>query len=298
MEWHLGLDGRQFSDLELEKQHLIQRTRPVTNADWQAIAAVALELIGLREAVRVGDPRLWRQAVSELNTLPLSPLNLPLPLWELYHEHPFEGVTLRMQDGQQVAVPGWSKLYYSWHSRRFAVHEDNTVKFFDATQVTGGESIRPPAAQTTILERLLWLQRSEKPMDFVVRTRQGTGVIVEGTNSFRLDQSGSLLVLNLGPDKRLEIVRLSDITSVVLANAEPKLMIDQLQQRLTASPFLPCHVVLLHGARHTIDKPQDVLITSGTLYLAERKGGSDVHETNGVLDIPWTWIERFETLPS
>jgi hypothetical protein len=139
----------------------------------------------VREAVRLGDPRIWRQAVSELDTLPLPPLNLPLPLWELHQAHPFEGVTLRMQDGQQIAVPDWSKLYYSRHSRWFALSEEKVVRFYDSTQVARGESMRPPAAQTAVLERLLWLQGAEKPVDFVVRTRQGRGFIARGSNSFR-----------------------------------------------------------------------------------------------------------------
>ena len=296
MDSQPGLEGRNFSDLEAQKQQFLQRTSPVTKADWQAFAAVILELIGLRAAVRVGDPRLWRQAVSELNTLPLSPLNLPLPLWDLYQTHPFEGVTLRMQDGQQVAVPDWSKLFYSWHSRWFAVSEEKIVQFFDATKVVGGDSIHPPAAQTTILERLLWLQQSEEPIDFVVRTRQGAGFIVEGPNSFKLDRSGSLLVLKRCPDQPVEILPLADITSVALTGDDPKLIIEQLQERQMATPFLPYHVVLLHGGRCSVARPQDVLITSEELFVAQGKGGAEVHDK--VVRIPLTWIERLEVLPS
>jgi hypothetical protein len=296
MEWRLGLDGRDFSDLEAQKQHIIQRTAPTTEEGWCALAALATEVIGLREVVRLGDPRLWRQAISELGTLPLPPLNLPLPLWDLYQTHPFEGVTLRMQDGQQVAVPSWSKLYYSWHSRWFALSEDKVVKFYDATQVAGGESIRPPAAQTTVLERLLWLQRAEKPVDFVVRTRQGRGFIVQGNNRFRLDQSGSLLIIKQCEDQPVEILYLSDIVSVVLASTEPKVLIEQLQQKLKATPFSPFHVVLLHGGSYTVGKSQDVLITSETLFLGQGREGSEVH--NKVLEIPISWIDRLEALPS
>lgn len=296
MDWYFGLDGRRLADLQIEKQHFIRRNAEVTEGEWRAFAAVALEVIGLREAVRLGDPRLWRQAVSEIEALPLPPLNLPLPMWDLYQAHPFVGVTLHMSDGQQVSVADWSNLYYSWHARWFAVREDKVVKFYDATLVDGGESIHPPTAQTTILERLLWLQRAEKPVDFFVRTRKGKGFVVQGTNSFRLDQSGALLVLKRCPDQPLEILPLSDILSVVLANNDPKQILEQLKQRLVPTPFLPFHVVMLYGGHYTVNKSQNVLVTSDTLFLAQGTDSHGMHES--VLDIPLAWIERFDILPS
>ncbi len=195
MEWHLRLEGQSFSDLTVKKRHIMERPAPETEEGWCALAAVALEVIGLRQAVRMGDPRLWRQAVSELNTMPLAPLNLPLPVWELYLAHPYEGVTLRMHDGQQVAVPDWSKLYYSWHSRWFALSEEKVVKVFDGAQISGGEAVRSPNIQNTILERLLWLQKAESEVGFVVRTREGRGLSIQGKTTFRVDPSGSLLIV-------------------------------------------------------------------------------------------------------
>jgi hypothetical protein len=176
------------------------------------------------------------------------------------------------------------------------VREDKVVKFYDATQVVGGEPIRPPGTQTTILERLLWLERAAEPLDFVVRTRQGRAFVVQGTNSFRVDQSGSLLILKRCEDQPIEILPVTDILSVVLANTDPRVVIEQLQQKLRTNPFSPFHVILLHGGRYTVAKPQDVLVTSKTLYLAQGRGGSELHES--VLEIPLSWIECFEVLPS
>jgi len=295
MEYHVGLDGRDFSKLEPQKQRLVDQFRPVTPEGWHELAALVLEVIGIRQAVRMGDPRRWRQALSELNTLPLPPLNLPLLLWDLYQSHPFEGVTLRMQDGAQLSVPDWSRLYYCWHSRWFALWEEKMMKFFDATTIVGGESIRPPGTQTTIRERLSWIERAEKPIDFVVRTRQGRGFIVHGTNGFRLDPSGSLLVLKGCEDQPVEILPLSDIVSVVVADADSKALIKQLQQRLQPIPFVPFHVVLLHGGRYTVHRAEDVLVTSTTLFLGQAGESSEVHDQ--VLEIPLAWIDHFEALP-
>ena len=46
---------------------------PRTEEDFVRLTAVLLEVVGLRQAVGLGDPRLWRQPVSELNLPPLPP---------------------------------------------------------------------------------------------------------------------------------------------------------------------------------------------------------------------------------
>jgi hypothetical protein len=105
-----------------------------------------------------------------------------------------------------------------------------------------------------------------------------------------------LLVLKRCEDQPIEILPLAEIVSILLTNTEPKVLIDQMQQRLKATPFVPFYIVLLHGNCYTVGRSQDVLITSDSLYVAQGRGGSEVHEN--VCEIPLTWIDHFETLPS
>jgi hypothetical protein len=294
MEPCLGLDGRAFSDLEPAKRQLVQERPATTREQWRTLAAVVLEIVGIREAVRMGDPRLWRQGVSELQTNPLAPLNLPLPVWDLYNSHPYAGASLRLEDGSVVAVPDWSKLYYSWHARKFAIHVEKAVQFFDGAAVVGGEAVSAPAAQTAALERLQWLARAEKPC-FSVRTRQRRGFIIDGRNRFRLDPTGGLLAISLGDDAPLEVVPLADISAVVLAETEPKALVGQLERHLKTAPFRPFHLRMLHGGSFTIEQPRDVLITADRLYL--RVGGKGEDPEESVVDMPLKWTDRIEVLP-
>jgi hypothetical protein len=244
----------------------------------------------------MGDPRLWRQALSELDTLPLSPLNLPLPVWDLYQSHPFESVKLRLANGTEIAIPDWSKLYYSWHGRRFAFNAEKVVNFFEASEVLGGESNRPPATQITILERLRWLKTAKETNPFMIRTRHGRGFLIDGPNRFQLDSSASLLVLRLGDDQPLEFIPVVDIASVALAGTEPRVLTDQLLQRLHATPFLPFQVLLIQGDRYTVNRAQDVLITTEFIIVGLERGGSEIHQK--VVEIPLTWVDKLEIIPS
>ena len=294
-EYSLNLEGTPSRSLNAQKQTILNETAPTTEEDLIRLAAVLLEVVGLRQAVRLGDPRLWRQAISELNLPPLPPLNLPLCVWDLYQAHPFEPVALRLANGETVSLPDWTQLFYSWHSRRFALNANNQIHFYEADQVVAGESLSTQATSAATLDRLLWLQRAEEPSPFVVRTVEGQAFLVDGRDRFRVDPSGSLLVLNL-QDRPLEFIPLPQIASVVVATLAPKVLLEQLTRLLEASPFQPFHIQLLHGGLYTVHRPGDVLVTSEKVYVAKGTLPTGVHES--VWAVPLEWIDRFEILPS
>jgi hypothetical protein len=294
---NLNLDGRDFGKLEEATQKGFPPARiPETKEQWLALVALALEVVGVRAAVRLGDPRIWRQAVSELNTLPLAPLNLPLPVWELYLAHPFEAVTLQLDDGQKVEIPDWSDVYYSWHGRHFlAVARDQKLKWFDAASVEGGQCRKSAATQITTLERLQWLRSAKPPITFAVRTRDGWSCLIKDENRFGIDPTASWLVIEPGEKDQMIFVRIADITSVSLPSTSLEEAIQRLQDYRKATPFVAFQIHLLTGGVCAVSRPEDLLVADKHFHVAVRRAGSEVCET--VWKIPYHWIDRLEPLP-
>ena len=75
MEWNIRREGRRWSREEIkthyrmapEKIELIDGMLFGTEADRIVMLGLLLENLGVDQAVRLGDPEVWREAVAERN---------------------------------------------------------------------------------------------------------------------------------------------------------------------------------------------------------------------------------------
>ena len=294
MEWQVTLNGRELSEIEPDKLKVLSGRSPTTQEEWRTLAALVLEVVGVRGFVHAGDSRLWRFAIAEVDIKPLPALNLPLAIWDAYQAHPFDGITLRFENGETMAIADWSQFYYCWHTRKCGLHRENVVTHFDATLVVAAEHALPPSTLTTTLERLNWLKNAETFLAFGIRTRQGQGFLIQSPNEFCLDASASLLAIFEDVDKPLQFVRVADIVSVRIAKVQPEALLTELESLLKAIPYVPFHVRILNGKCVTVRTPNEVIITKEDIYISERTTGSKVSED--AIRLPLRWIDRLEVL--
>ncbi|MBC8044403.1 MAG: hypothetical protein IAF08_13275 [Rhizobacter sp.] len=74
VKWNIGREGRSFTRAEIDARHQVlpEKTEVIdgrffwTEEDRLNVLAILLENVGIDKVVRLGNPELWKAAVSEL----------------------------------------------------------------------------------------------------------------------------------------------------------------------------------------------------------------------------------------
>lgn len=290
----MDLEAREFTTADRQRWRGFTAYEPTTVEGWLELAELVASRVGIRRMVDLGDPKAWRQAIADTCRYPLPPLNLPLPIWESYLAQPFSAIKFHFADGPIIPVPGWSKVYYCWHTRTLALDLDNEVAVRAATAVVAVQAADKGSTQISTLERLRWFQQADPFVAIAIRTSDGNVILVEHRDRFQVDESGSLVAIASGAGPRIQLVKVCDILSV-RSMTEQTGLLDRLTQALKESPFRPFQVRFCNGVRWTIDRPQGLLVTKQRLYLGQVEPGRSGYES--VCQAGAEWIEAIDSLP-
>ena len=291
----MNLESRELTAADKQRWRSLTVHEPTTDEGWLELADLVLERVGLRQVVQLGDPRKWRQALSEFSQSPLPPLNLPLSVWEGYLAHPFSSVRFHFTNGEIQPVQDWSNVYYCWHSRTLALDLNEGVVVKSAADLAAVEGTEPSAVQCNTTERIRWFKRAEPFVPIAIRTTDGKAFLVDQSNRIQLDDSASVLAIIPASGSGLELITVREIASVRQISEQSGLL-HRLSEALKQNPFRPFQVRFCNGNRWTINRPEAMLVTKQRLFLGQGQSGPTGYEST--CQAGTEWIESIDPLPA